>query len=149
MLTQVKCLQTNGYSFSVLAIGASCIGAIPVLRDEPDHPSCAVNISLSCDFTACQGSQTQCHKKYLAEKKVVLKQIARLRHKIKDIMKKQVVICIARIKGGGGGFSHTFNFGTLNLLIDVDSISVQLRIVPLNAAPTVCLKFVKAFKDSL
>lgn len=87
-------------------IGASCIGAIPVHRDETDPPQCAVNVSLPCDFTACQGSQTQCHKKYLAEKKVVLKQITRLRHKIKDIMKKQVVFCLARNDGGGGFLSH-------------------------------------------
>lgn len=67
-------------------------------RDELDPPSCAVNISLSCDFTACHGSQTQCHKKYMAEKKVVLQQITRLRQKIKAIMKKQVVICVSRIE---------------------------------------------------
>lgn len=79
-------------------IGAGFIGAIPVHRDELDPPSCAVNISLSCDFTACHGSQTQCHKKYMAEKKVVLQQITRLRQKIKAIMKKQVVICVARIE---------------------------------------------------
>lgn len=97
-ITHVNFLQTRGYSFSVLVIGAGFIGAIPVHRDELDPPSCAVNISLSCDFTACHGSQTQCHKKYMAEKKVVLQQITRLRQKIKAIMKKQVVICVARIE---------------------------------------------------